>query len=159
METRDVVLTFLFIEEIMPKSTHTHLLKHSVIAHAIAIAFGTAVFTLGVSAPVLAQSNATGTIFGQVPAHAGTTVVLENTATGVSRVITPDAKGKYQATSMPPGKYQVKLLRDGKVEKTVDVEALIGQGVEASFAAEAAIQSVKVAATPTFGAMLFQSVL
>ncbi|MFZ6818015.1 TonB-dependent receptor [Undibacterium sp. Ji22W] len=130
----------------MPKTTHTHTLKHSVIAHAIAIAFGTAVLTLGVSTNIMAQSNATGTIFGQVPVGAGTVVVLENVATGVHRNLTPDAKGRFQATSMPPGKYQVKLMRDGKVEKAIEVEALIGQGVEASFGNEASVQTVTVQA-------------
>ena len=38
-----------------------------------------------------AQSNASGTIFGQVPAQAGTTVRIANVDTGLSRDITPTA--------------------------------------------------------------------
>ena len=128
----------------MPIKTKT--IKQKVMARAIAIAFGTAIMAVGVSSPVFAQSNATGTIFGQVPTSAGLSIVLENTATGVSRVVTPDASGKYQATSMPPGRYQVKLMRNGKVEKTSDVEALIGQGVEASFVGDGGAQIVTVSA-------------
>ncbi|WMW81511.1 TonB-dependent receptor [Undibacterium cyanobacteriorum] len=128
----------------MPIKTKT--MKQKVIAKALAIAFGTAVVSLGVGSTAFAQSNATGTIFGQAPVNQGVTVVIENTATGVSRVVTPDAKGKYQATSMPPGKYQVKLMRNGALEKSLEVENLIGQGVEASFVTEANVQTVTVAA-------------
>jgi len=130
----------------MPKSPQ--LVSRSVMAQALALAFGTALLTLGVPDQSWAQSNATGTIFGQVSAQSGLTIVLENAATGVSRVVTPDAKGKYQATSMPPGRYQVKLMRGGQVEKILAVESLIGQGVEASFLSDAKseIQTVTVQA-------------
>ncbi|MES2047699.1 MAG: carboxypeptidase regulatory-like domain-containing protein, partial [Pseudomonadota bacterium] len=121
-------------------------LRQTVIVRALAIAFGTAVMTIGVSSPAFAQSNATGTIFGQVPAGSGLTIVLENSATNVHRTITPDAQGKYQATSMPPGAYKVKLMRAGAVEKTLEVEALVGQGVEASFRGDDGVQSVTVSA-------------
>ncbi len=117
-------------------------MRQTVMVRALAIAFGAAVMTAGVNAPAYAQSNATSTIFGQVQPSPDVTVVLENSATGVRRVITPDAKGKYQATSMPPGHYQVKLMRGDAQEKTLEVEALVGQGVEASFSADAGVQSV-----------------
>ncbi|MBY0573869.1 MAG: TonB-dependent receptor, partial [Undibacterium sp.] len=127
-------------------STLKTQLQHTVMAHAIAAAFSITVMGLGVCSSALAQSNATGTIFGQVAATSGVSIRLENTATGVSRVITPDAKGKYQATSMPPGRYQVSLIKNGSVEKTMEVESLIGQGVEASFASESGAQSITVTA-------------
>jgi outer membrane receptor protein involved in Fe transport len=117
-----------------------------VMAHAIAVAFGSAIFAVGMTTSAFAQSNATGTIFGQVPNINGVTVVLENTATGVSRIVTPDGKGKFQATSMPPGRYQVKLLRNGSLEKSIEVESLVGQGVEASFQPDPTMQTVTVAA-------------
>jgi outer membrane receptor protein involved in Fe transport len=96
----------------------------TLVAHALALAF---------AGPVLAQSNATGTIFGQVANGNGATVVLENTATGARRTVSVDANGRYNASSMPPGTYKVMLVRAGTVESTLEVEALIGQGVEASF--------------------------
>jgi hypothetical protein len=117
-----------------------------VMAHAVAVAFGSAIFAVGMSSSAFAQSNATGTIFGQVSNANGVTVVFENTATGVSRIVTPDGKGKFQATSMPPGRYQVKLLRNGNLEKSIEVESLVGQGVEASFQADPNMQTVTVAA-------------
>jgi outer membrane receptor protein involved in Fe transport len=96
----------------------------TLVAHALALAF---------AGPVLAQSNATGSIFGQVANASGTSIVLVNVATGARRTITVDANGRYNASSMPPGVYKVLLMRDGVVERELEVEALIGQGVEASF--------------------------
>lgn len=106
--------------------------RMTLLAHALAMAF---------AGPVLAQSNATGTIFGQVANGSGASVVLENTATGARRTVSVDANGRYNANSMQPGAYKVMLVRGGTVERTLEVEALIGQGVEASFDA---IQSVTV---------------
>ncbi|WP_256078494.1 TonB-dependent receptor [Massilia sp. YIM B04103] len=110
-------------------------------ARAVAIAFGSSIVSAAMVAPAFAQSNATGTIFGQVSEAAGSTVLLENLATGVRRSVTPDARGRYQATSMPPGRYKVQLQRNGAVERTLEVEALVGQGIEASFDA---VQTVTV---------------
>jgi hypothetical protein len=42
---------------------------------------------------------------------------------------------------MSPGHYKVELVREGQVVKTVEVDVIVGQGVEASFAA---LQSVQV---------------
>ncbi|WP_028102860.1 TonB-dependent receptor [Pseudoduganella violaceinigra] len=98
--------------------------RMTILAHALAMAF---------AGPALAQSNATGTIFGHVANGSGVTVVLENVATGARRTVSVDAKGHYNANSMQPGAYKVMLVRDGNVERVLEVEALIGQGVEASF--------------------------
>ncbi|XHS78464.1 TonB-dependent receptor plug domain-containing protein [Burkholderiaceae bacterium UC74_6] len=81
-----------------------------------------------------AQSNATTTIYGDVPAAAsGATIVLENIDTGVQRSVTPDAKGHYLANSMPPGRYRVRLVRNGGTEASLEIEARIGSGTEATF--------------------------
>ena len=98
--------------------------RMTLVAHALAMAF---------AGPALAQSNATGTIFGQVANGNGASVVLENVATGARRTVSVDATGHYNANSMQPGAYKVMLVRGGTVERTLEVEALIGQGVEASF--------------------------
>jgi len=106
--------------------------RMTLVAHALALAF---------AGPAHAQSNATGSIFGQVANANGASVVLENIATGARRAITVDANGRYNASSMPPGVYKVILMRNGAVERELEVEALIGQGVEASFET---VQSVTV---------------
>ena len=121
-------------------------IRKTAMARALMVAFGSTVLALGMPAPVLAQSNATATIFGQVQTAPGTVIVLENIATGARRSITPAADGHYQATSMPPGQYKVQLLRNNAVETTQQVEALIGQGVEVSFLDSSSTQTVKVKA-------------
>lgn len=121
-------------------------IRETAMARVLSVAFGAAVISVSINAPVFAQSNATGIIFGHVPAATGLSVVLENTATGSRRTVTPDEMGKFQATSMPPGHYIVKLLRGEKVEKTLEIEALVGRGVEAAFGAESPLQTVTVSA-------------
>ncbi len=91
----------------------------------------------------MAQSNASGNVYGRVDNAAGATVVLSNTETGLRRTATPDEQGRYQASALPPGHYKVELMRNGAVAQTTEVDVLVGQGVDASFTA-AAITQVKV---------------
>ncbi|MDM4767664.1 TonB-dependent receptor [Pelomonas sp. SE-A7] len=119
------------------KNLPAHL---SVTAGAVALALG-----LMAAAPVaVAQSNTTTTIYGEVKLAAGATVVLQNLDTGVQRTLTPDAAGRFQANSMPPGRYQLRLMRNGKVEATQEVEALVGNGVEANFGVTNTLDTVTV---------------
>lgn len=97
---------------------------------ALAVALG---LGLAASMPAMAQSNATTTIYGTVPAGNDVRVVLVNNATGVQRTIQPDANGYYRANSLPPGHYQVRVLRGDQVVNTAEVDALVGSGVEASY--------------------------
>ncbi len=114
--------------------------KKTVLVRALAIAFGAAALT-SISMPAaMAQSNTTGTIFGKVDAPAGATVVIENTATGFRRVLTPDAGGRYNALSLPVGDYKVSLMRNGAVERSEDASVGIGAGVDVSFAALSVVQ-------------------
>jgi hypothetical protein len=117
------------------------MLKKTVIVHALTLAFAGAALTLGVVEPALAQSNATGGITGTIDSPAGSSVVLQNVDTGLRRTITPDATGRYQATSLPLGRYKVDLLRNGAVVQTSEVDVNLGQNANASFAS---IQSVQV---------------
>ncbi|MDM4766132.1 TonB-dependent receptor [Pelomonas sp. SE-A7] len=102
-------------------------LHRTAVALAVCLAAATAT-------QVQAQSNATGSIFGSVQATPGTTVLIENPATGFKRTVTPDATGRIQASSLPVGSYKVSLLRDGKAIQTREgVEVQLGQGAEVSF--------------------------
>lgn len=118
------------------------MFRKTVLVRALSIAFSTAALSIAVQAPVMAQSNATGNIFGRVDAPAGASIVLLNTDTGLKRTVTPEANGRYQATALPIGHYKVDLVRDGKIASTVETDVIIGQGAEASFGA--AVQSVQV---------------
>lgn len=119
--------------------------RKTAISQAAAILFG----LCAASHQVWAQSNATTTIFGEVRAPAGATVVLENLATGVQRTLTPDSAGRYVANSMPPGRYSVRVLRQGALEASQEVEAVVGTGAEANFIPDALQQKVVVSATRT----------
>jgi TonB dependent receptor/TonB-dependent Receptor Plug Domain/Carboxypeptidase regulatory-like domain len=120
------------------------MFRKTLVVRALAVAFGAAALTAAVGPVAYAQTSATGTIFGQVESAAGATVVIENLDTGARRTLTPAADGKYQATSMPVGRYKVILQRNGATVSTRDgVEVEIGQGSEVSFAA-ASLQTVQV---------------
>ena len=109
------------------------MLKKTVLVHALALAFGGMALTVGVVQPAMAQSNASGTINGRVEGASGATIALQNTETGYRRTATIDANGRYQVTALPVGHYRVQLVQNGNVARTVEVDVLLGQGVDASF--------------------------
>ena len=65
---------------------------------------------------VYAQSNSTGSIAGNT--KAGSTVVIENPATGFRREVTADANGNYRVSSLQTGSYNV---TSGGKTNTVEV--------------------------------------
>lgn len=67
---------------------------------------------------------------------AGATVVVENLDTKLRRTVGVDSSGRFLATSLPPGRYVVQLVRNGSVVERREVEVLIGQGAEAQFATQ-----------------------
>lgn len=118
------------------------MFRKTVLVNALSIAFGAAALTAAVTPPAMAQSNASGNIFGQVDAPSGASIVVENKETGLKRTALPEAGGRYQLTALPVGRYTVQLIREGKVANSSDVEVRVGQGVNASFTA--AVQAVQV---------------
>ena len=97
---------------------------------------------MSLSGVAVAQSNATGTIFGS-SATAGATVHLVNTGTGFTRDLQVDNNGRYRASSLPVGNYKVTLIQDGKEVASRDVTLQVGGGVDASFATAAAAQTLE----------------
>ncbi len=81
----------------------------------------------------LAQSNATGAIYGKIEAPADTSLSIVNSSSGLRRTITIDASGRFRITSLPVGRYKVELLRKGEIAGNTEVDVVLGQGVEASF--------------------------
>jgi hypothetical protein len=123
------------------------MLKKTVLVHALTLAFSGAALTTAVMSPAMAQSNATGTVYGTVAPGADVTVVVENAATGLRRVLTPDAQGRFRATALPSGSYTVSQMKGNTVVATTQVETSIGQGAEAVFAQAApaaGLQTVQV---------------
>jgi hypothetical protein len=119
------------------------MFRKTVLVHALSVAFGAAALTAAITSPVMAQSNATGNIFGRVEAPSGASITVLNLDTGLKRSMTPDASGRYQATALPVGRYKVELVRGDKVVDTTEVEVILGQGADASFTS-AAVQKVEV---------------
>ena len=52
----------------------------------------------------LAQSNITGSIFGQVAPQSGNTVEIKSVDTGLTRSVTVDEQGRYRFSSLPTGR-------------------------------------------------------
>lgn len=120
-----------------------YVLKKTMVAQALLMAFGATLIVGGSITPVHAQTNATGTIYGQVDAAAGTSIVLTNKETGARRSVTPDSAGRFTAASLATGSYRVEQVVNGKVAKSQDnVEVRIGQGSEVSLGS--ALQTVQV---------------
>lgn len=92
---------------------------------------------LGMSfaAGVSAQSNITGMIYGHAPVGTGSTVVIQNLDTGLTRTLQVGADGDYRAASLPNGRYKVTLQKDGAVVSVRDnIQVNIAGGTEVSFA-------------------------
>jgi hypothetical protein len=119
------------------------MLRKTVIARALTIAFGSAIVAAGVVQPAMAQSNATGTIFGVVAPGPDIKVHIENPDTGIRRTLVPDASGRFQATSLPTGNYKVTLLKGDAIIGTADADAKLGAGTEVVFPAQS-VQTVQV---------------
>lgn len=119
------------------KEKANHMLKKTVLVHALSLAFGGAVIGMAAMSPAMAQSNASGSVFGTVAPGSNVQILIENTDIGIRRTLTPDAQGRFVASSLPSGTYRVSQLRDGAVIGSVNVETGIGRNGEAIFAAAA----------------------
>ena len=108
------------------------MFRKTLVVRALAVAFGAVALTVAVGPVAYAQTNAVGSVFGQVAAGAGNQVRVESAAIGVKRTIAIEA-GRFQITALPPGRYTATLVKDGNAVSTVDLEVLAGQGAEAVF--------------------------
>ena len=112
------------------------MLRKTVLIRALSLAFSVAAVGT-IALPAMAQSNVVGSIFGT--ATPGATVVLKNLGTNQTRTVTADPAGKFNASGMAIGAWQV--TTGGK---TATVEVIAGQGAEAVLDVQAAVQSVQI---------------
>ena len=103
------------------------MLRKTVLAHALTIAFSVSVVSVAATNVAYAQAQ-TGSINGS--AAAGSTLTVVNKDIGYSRSITVGADGKFQVTQLPGGQYE---LTNGGESQSIVVAA--GQGSSANFAA------------------------
>lgn len=119
------------------------MLRKTVIARALALAFATTAMGVAVMEPAMAQSNAAGTVYGKIAAGQGDSVTLKNNDTNQTRTSAVDANGTFRVTSLPIGNYTVTLHKGSATVGTTQLEVLAGQGVEALFPT-GGIQAVQV---------------
>jgi outer membrane receptor protein involved in Fe transport len=100
------------------------VLRHSALALALAVGFGT-------SGAVLAQATS-GSIFGQ--AAPGSTIQISG-STGINREVPVGQDGRYRIANLPLGDYTVNVLQNGQVvDSRKNVGLTVGAGSEVSFA-------------------------
>jgi len=113
----------------LPSRTLPQPLRMTLRRAALAVALS------GCLASVAHAQSVTGSIFGQVPASPGTTVVIRSLETGVTRTLSVDAQGRYRAGDLPNGRYRVILQQNGaEIATRDDVVVNIASGTEVSFA-------------------------
>ncbi len=116
------------------------MFRKTVLVRALQVAFAAGAASVALVTPAMAQSNASGNVYGTVDSPAGATVSLTNTETGLKRSTGVDGAGRYQVTALPAGHYRVELVRNGTVAETQELDVLAGQGANASFGSVQAVQ-------------------
>jgi len=92
-------------------------------------------------ASVANAQSVTGNIFGS--GEAGSTVIVQNVDTGVSRTVTVDKNGRYRASDLPNGRYRVTVQKNGaQVAVRENVAVNIASGTEVSFTGGAGVQDL-----------------
>ena len=124
------------------------MFRKTVVARALTIAFATAALTVAIVPSAMAQSNASGSVYGKIVPGSATSAVIKNLDTNQTRTVQIDAAGTFTATALPIGRYNVTLMKASSAGQTSTVEVLAGQGVEAAFET-AGIQTVQVNARRT----------
>jgi Carboxypeptidase regulatory-like domain len=119
------------------------------VVQALSISLGVVALSTAVGPLAFAQSNTTGTIFGNVSSPAGSSISIENTGTGLRRTATVDGSGRYQITALPPGTYKVQVLRAGAASDNQTIEVLAGQGTELNFTGAQSVEAIRVIAKRT----------
>ncbi|QWT19642.1 TonB-dependent receptor [Bacillus sp. NP157] len=118
----------------MQRSTLLHgALRRSSLCTALALCLA--------SGGALAQSNASGNIFGRVAQPEGAVVHLQNLDTGLTRDVNVESDGRYRASSLPTGRYKVSLERNGAIAESRDNVSVAIGGVDVSFAGNTAAAS------------------
>ncbi|MBM7130200.1 TonB-dependent receptor [Dyella mobilis] len=85
----------------------------------------------------LFAQDITGGVYGNLPQGNGITAEVSNPATGYDSTVRADASGRYSVNGLMPGRYVVKLLRDGKVVDQREVVVQAGSNSAAVFGAAA----------------------
>ncbi|MHC1479441.1 TonB-dependent receptor [Frateuria aurantia] len=93
----------------------------------------------------MAQSYLGG-LYGKIVENSGVKIEVLNAATGYAQTLVPDTRGYFKLSGLSPGKYQVNLLRQGKVPMSLTVEVRAGANAPAMFAEGKADNAAQLAA-------------
>lgn len=84
----------------------------------------------------------------------GATVTIKNLATGVTRSVPTDSAGTYEITQVPPAHYSITITKNGfQTILQPDVELLVNEDREASFALQVGTVSQEVQVTANAAAL------
>ena len=103
--------------------------------HAFKLMTAIAVSAFGIIAVNAAYAQSTSSsILGKSPTDASVTVHSDK---GITRHGSPNSKGRYNLSALPPGTYEVSLERDGKTLATVGgIPLLAGRASQVDFTCE-----------------------
>ena len=102
------------------------MLRNKVLVRALQVAFAASAVTAAVMPTAMAQSNASGSVYGKVAGGSGDTIVLKNNGTNATRSSSIDASGNFRVTSLPIGAYTATLVKGGANVGTTQLEVLAG---------------------------------
>ena len=119
------------------------MLRKTVLARALQVAFTAGALSMAVAPTVMAQSNAAGSVYGKITAGSGDTIILKSNDTNQARTSSIEPNGTFRVTNLPLGNYTATLQKGGNVVSTTTLDVIAGQGVEAVFAT-AGMTSVQV---------------
>ena len=119
------------------------MLRKTVLARALQVAFTAGALSMAVAPTVMAQSNAAGSVYGKITAGSGDTIILKSNDTNQTRTSSIEPNGTFRVTNLPLGNYTATLQKGGNVVSTTTLDVIAGQGVEAVFAT-AGMTSVQV---------------
>jgi hypothetical protein len=105
---------------------------------ALAVAFAATFY--GGSA--LAQSTV-GDITGSAAYVQGETIQVQNLDSGVTREVTVGADGRFRASSLPIGHYQLNLIQNGQTVDSRKLSVVAGQTAQVNFAAATAASTAE----------------
>jgi hypothetical protein len=119
------------------------MLRKTVLVRALQLAFSTAALSAAVMPTAMAQSNATGNVYGKVAPGTASSIVLKNLDTNQTRTGNVEPNGSFTVTALAIGRYSVTLMKGSTAGASATVEVLAGQGVEAPFSVDG-VQAVQV---------------
>jgi hypothetical protein len=118
-----------------------HILKKTVLVHALSLAFTAGVASALVAPSAYAQQQ-TGGINGN--AVAGSVITVSNKDLGINRNVTTGANGSFGLSQLPPGNYSLKTTYSDGTSEELNVAVSPGSSTSVAFAGPSVGQKVVI---------------